>query len=177
MNKAIKWTAVSLAGLVIGAPSSFAAGQSADTHYKQPAASSSTPKVADAKPIQNLEAAAQRLRDAIHALAKAPAGPQRNQAIHDGNRALMEVNEAMAGLPPEMLTAQASESSYQQAMNRLEQAAQRLRDATHALAADPNSTRRDEAISDINRALHETQQVMADVPVSAWNNQTASAAH
>ena len=174
MNNAIKWTAASLAGLIIAVPSSLAAGQTADSQSKQSAVATTMAKTADAKPVQNLEAAAQRLRDAIHALAKAPAGPQRNQAIHDGNRALMEVNEAMAALPPEMLTAQASESSYRQSMDRLEQAAQRLRDATHALAADSNSTRRNEAIKDINRALHETQQVMADVPVTAWQNQSAS---
>jgi len=177
MTKAINWTAAaSLAGLVIGSPLSFAAGQTTDSQYKQPGASMATTKIADPKPVQDLEVAAQRLRDAIHALANTPAGPQRNQAIHDGNRALMEVNEAMAALPPEMLTAQASESSYRQAIDRLEQAAQKLRDATHALATDPNSPRRNETINDINRALRETQQVMVDVPLSAWNNRSASSA-
>ncbi|WP_066335927.1 hypothetical protein [Azohydromonas lata] len=34
-------------------------------------------KQADAKPIRELEAAAQRLRDAIHAMAQTPAGPRR----------------------------------------------------------------------------------------------------
>jgi hypothetical protein len=88
---------------------------------------------------------------------------------------LMEVNEAMANLPPDMLTAQADESKYKQSIDRLQQAAQRLRDATHALAADPYSTRRNETIKDINRALVDTQQVMVDVPLSAWNHSQASA--
>ena len=174
MDRLQKWTAASMATLALGVPLSFAAGQSSDSTYRNPTVSTVPAKPADAKPVETLEAAAQRLRDAIHALAKAPAGPQRTQAIRDGNRALMEVNEAMANLPPDMLTAQASESSYHQAVDRLEQAAQRLRDAAHALATDPNSTRRNQTIADINHALHETQQVMADVPLSGWTSKNSA---
>jgi phage-related minor tail protein len=122
----------------------------------------------DARPIEDLQLAAQRLRDAIHALAKAPAGAPRNQTITDANRALAEVQAAMANLPPDLLVAAATESDYQQAVDRLQQAAQKLRDAAHALATDPYSTRRNETILDINKALLETQQVMIDVPISAW---------
>jgi hypothetical protein len=36
------------------------------------------------------------LRASIHALARKPAGPERNQAIRDANRALLDVQSAMA---------------------------------------------------------------------------------
>lgn len=122
----------------------------------------------DAKAIEELQLAAQRMRDAIDAMAKAPAGAQRNQAIKDANRALMEVNIAMTNLPPDLLTAAASESNYKLAIDRLQQANDRLREAAQALAKDPYSKRRNETIKDINKALLETQQVMIDVPISAW---------
>jgi hypothetical protein len=148
---------------------SVAAGQTNTSRAEQkPLQLSAATRRADAKPLEDLEAAAQRLRASVHALAQAPAGPRRNEAIRDGNRALMAVNEAMANLPAEMLTAEGDESKYVQAAERLEQAAQRLRDATHALASDPYSTRRNQAVKDIRAALSETEKVMADVPISAW---------
>lgn len=129
---------------------------------------SSATASSDPRPIEDLQAAAQRLRDATRDMAEAPPGPARVTAIQAADRALMEVNQAMANLPPPLLTAAATESDYRQAIDRLQQAAQRLRDASHALATDPYSTRRNETIRDINRALLETQQVMIDVPLSIW---------
>jgi|KBSMisStandDraft_5_1062788.scaffolds.fasta_scaffold163153_2 ABC-type transporter Mla subunit MlaD len=172
----LKRTTLSMVTLGLAVASPLGLAQSSSASPTTSHATTSAPhKATDAKPVEDLQAAAQRLRDAIHAMAQAPAGPQRNQAIRDGNRALMEVNEAMANLPPDMLTAQADESKYKQSIDRLQQAAQKLRDATHALAADPYSTRRNETIKDINRALADTQQVMVDVPLSAWNHSQASA--
>lgn len=121
----------------------------------------------DAKTIEELQLAAQRLRDAIQAMAQAPAGEKRNQAIKDGNQALMEVNRAMVNLPPDLLTAAATETNYQKAMDRLKQSAQRLRIAAQALAQEPAGKRRNETIKKINQALLETQQVMIDIPISA----------
>lgn len=40
--------------------------------------------------------AADSLRDSIHAMAERPAGPARNQAIRDANRALVDLQGAMA---------------------------------------------------------------------------------
>lgn len=119
-------------------------------------------KQADAKPIRELEAAAQRLRDAIHAMAQAPAGPKRTQAIKDANNALLRTHQAMASLPPELLTAGANEGDYKKAMDRLQVAAQDLRDAAHALAQDKASDRRNESMKRINKALLDTQQTMID---------------
>ena len=155
-------------GTALGGQMAMAQTSNTAAPAKSSHTSSAAMKPADPKPIQDLESAAQKLRDAIHAMAQAPVGEKRTQAIKDGNHALGEVNDAVANLPPDMLTAQAKESDYTHSLARLEQAAQRLRDATHALAQDPNSKRRDATIRDINKALRETQQVMIDVPVSAW---------
>ena len=171
MKTPFKCAAISLMTAAIGVAAPHSASAASADNNQQKAGTTAGSKRPDAKPIEDLQTAAQRLRDAVHALAKAPPGPQRNQAINDGNRALMEVNIAMANLPPDLLTAQADESSYQKSIDRLEAAAQKLRDTTHALAADPNSQRRNETIKEVNKALRETQQVMADVPVSAWTGQ------
>ncbi|MGZ5095907.1 MAG: hypothetical protein ACXWCY_07410 [Burkholderiales bacterium] len=126
----------------------------------------------DAKPVEDLEAAAQRLRDAVHSMAKAPAGTQRNEAIKQANRTLLEVQNAIAALPPGVIAAAGNEGNYKQAMDRLEMAAQRLRDAAHALAREPVGAKRADAMKDINKALIDTQQVMLDVPMTST---TASA--
>ena len=130
------------------------------------AATSSTRS--DARPVEDLQLAVQRLHDAIHAMSKAPAGAQRNQAIKDGNRALAEVHVAMANLPSDLRIAAASEGNYQKAIDRLQLAADKLRQSTQALATDAYSKRRNETIKDIDKALLETQQVMIDVPINAW---------
>jgi hypothetical protein len=46
--------------------------------------------------VRNLMTAADTLRDSIHAMARQPAGSERNQAIRDANRALLETQAAMA---------------------------------------------------------------------------------
>jgi hypothetical protein len=120
----------------------------------------------DAKPVEDLEAAAQRLRDAVHALAQAPAGEKRNDAIHEANKTLMEVQNAIAALPPGVVTAAGNESNYKAAMDRLEMASQRLRDASHALAREPVGSKRADAMKTINKALVDTQQVMLDLPLT-----------
>ena len=116
----------------------------------------------DAKPIHELEAAAQRLRDAIHVMAQAAAGQKRTAAIRDANVALARTQAAMANLPPELLLAGGREGDYAHAMDRLEQAAQDLRDASHALATEPSSERRNAAMERIDKALLDTQQTMLD---------------
>ncbi len=126
----------------------------------------------DAKPVEDLEAAAQRLRDAVHVMAQAPAGSQRNEAIKQANRTLLEVQNAIAALPPSVVMAAGNEGHYKQATDKLEMAAQRLRDAAHALAKEPVGAQRADAMRDINKALIDTQQVMLDVPMTST---TASA--
>jgi hypothetical protein len=126
----------------------------------------------DAKPVQQLETAAQRLRDAVHELAQTPAGPKRNEAIRQANRTLLEVQNAIAALPPQVILAAGNESDYKQAMTNLEAAAQRLRDSAHTLAREPLGDKRAAAFKDINKALIDTQQAMIDIPMTST---TASA--
>lgn len=55
--------------------------------------------------MERLQKAAQQLRESSQAMAQEPAGPRRNDAIRTTNRALMDVNEAMTQLPPDMRAA------------------------------------------------------------------------
>ena len=119
----------------------------------------------DAHAVEELQAAAQRLRDAIQAMAQAPAGEKRNDAIRAGNEALATTQAAMANLPSDLLIAGATETDYRKAMDRLKQAADRLREATHALAKEPAGERRNAAIRKANQALLDTQQAMIEVPM------------
>jgi hypothetical protein len=164
--------------LMTAGPLAFAQSSTAGSMNKQPASSvpatgntmSSSPVNAgrvDAKPVHQLEAAAQRLRDAVHEMAQAPAGPKRNEAIRQTNRTLLEVQNAIAALPPETIIAAGRESEYQQAMGNLQSAAQRLRDSAHSLAREPLPEKRAASIRDINKALIDTQQAMIDIPMTS----------
>jgi hypothetical protein len=69
----------------------------------------STGTVASASPehtkaMEQLHAAAQRLREATQEMAKQPAGERRNLAIRQANEALVETQQAMMRLPPELRT-------------------------------------------------------------------------
>ena len=121
----------------------------------------------DAKPIEELQLAAQRLRDAIHEMLNEPAGAKRSELIKAGDRALAEVEAAMVNLPPELLTADAADSTYKRTTDRLQQATQDLHQATQALASDSNSTRRNETITKIETALQETHRLMHEIPRAA----------
>lgn len=56
------------------------------------------------KAMEQLNAAAQRLRDATQEMARQPGGERRNQAIREANQALLDTQEAMMRLPPELRT-------------------------------------------------------------------------
>jgi cell fate (sporulation/competence/biofilm development) regulator YmcA (YheA/YmcA/DUF963 family) len=178
------FAAVNLVMLLSAAPLALAQSTTSESTHKPAASSTSasgstmskSPTRAahvDAKPVHELEAAAQRLRDAVHELAQAPAGPKRNEAIRQANRTLLEVQNAIAALPPEIVVAAGKEGDYKQAMANLESAAQRLRDSAHTLAREPVGEERATAIKDVNKALIDTQQAMIDIPMTSA---TASAA-
>lgn len=114
----------------------------------------------DDKAIQNLLAAAQRVREATQAMAQAPAGEKRTQAIRQANDALLEIQRAMVTLPPDLLLANVDEGQYQKAAEKLTQATTRLHGAVQALAKEPPGERRSAAIKQVNDALMETNQVM-----------------
>jgi len=122
---------------------------------------------ADAKPIEDMLAAAQSLRDAIHTMLNEPAGPKRAELIKAGDRALEGVEAAMVNLPPQLLTADASANTYKRTSDRLQQATQDLNEAVRALASDPNSKRRNETMKKIEKALQETHELMHKLPRNA----------
>lgn len=56
------------------------------------------------KSMERLQTAAQKLRDATHAMAQQPAGERRNKAIDQANQALYDTQQAMIALPADMRT-------------------------------------------------------------------------
>jgi hypothetical protein len=127
-------------------------------------------------PMNELNASAQRLRDAVQEMAQQPAGPRRNDAIRDANKALAEVKQAMASLPeadrnargyavgsPSSSVGSGSTGSkdYSKSMKALLDAAQRLRDSVHVMASEPAGSGRNNAIHEVDRALFDTEQAMA----------------
>jgi hypothetical protein len=113
--------------------------------------------------MRRLLDAAQRLRDAIHAMAEQKPGPAVNQAIRQTNEALLETQQAMLDLPFDLRAASGSAPEWTKSMDRLKQAAQQLREATQAMAQQKAGTGRNAAMRQANRALLETQQAMVDL--------------
>jgi hypothetical protein len=114
----------------------------------------------DDEAIQNLRSAAQALRESIQTLARMPPGEKRTAAIKEGNEALFRVQSAMAALPPELLTANADESNYKKALDKMKLASDRLYSAADALANQPAGKARNDAVKQINRALLQTNEAM-----------------
>jgi hypothetical protein len=126
--------------------------------------------------MHELKASAQRLRDAVQEMAQQPAGPRRNAAISDANKALAQVKQAMVSLPeadrnargyavgsPSSSVGSGSVGSkdYSKSMKELLDAAQRLRDSVHVMASEPAGSGRNSAIREVDRALFDTEQAMA----------------
>lgn len=157
--------AVPLACALGTIPPAVAQSKSPTSSEAKPAAAATTTSpAADAKPIEDLRMAAQRMRDAIHDMLNAPAGQKRGELITAADRALAEVESAMANLPPELLTAQVTESAYKKTTDRLQHATMNLEEAAQALSKDPNSQRRNETIAKIKTALQETHRLMHEIP-------------
>lgn len=145
----------------------FASAQAKSGNQMEQKAAGAAAKAAvrpDARPIEDLRLAAQRLRDAIHQMAREPASPKRNELIKAADRALAQVETAMTNLPPALLTAEATESHYKEASDKLEIASENLREAAQSLATDPDSQRRNETMQKIKTALQETHRLMHEIP-------------
>lgn len=153
--------------LGIGSAPQIVAAQSATTNI-----GSDKP---DSRAINQLQLAAQRLRDAAQKAAQLPAGGDRNYAIRQANSALLEVKQAMISLPPEL---RSKEGSSTRSMDRkspsiiltptdqgpafdlLQQAAQRLRESVQSMAQEPAGDGRNNAISATNDALFDANQAL-----------------
>jgi hypothetical protein len=111
----------------------------------------------DAKPIQDLQRAAQRLRDATHYMVREAATSKRNRGIRKVDRTLEEVQDAMVGLPSNLFLAGTDQSESQKATANLQRATDRLNDAAQALKADGTGDR-SASIKAIKDALAQVQQ-------------------
>jgi hypothetical protein len=143
-----------------------------DSTIAQPAVVAATPQHSEA--MDRLVQASERLREAVRGLAAQPPGPQREGAITTARRALMETEQAMVQLPPELRShlGAMSEADYASTMDKLEQAADRLHEAAQAMARQPAGDRRNEAIAQVNDAILEANHAMVQLP---WENRAASA--
>lgn len=114
--------------------------------------------------MQELQRSAQRLRQAIQALAQKKPGPERDRAIDQAHEALLETQRAMASLPPELRStggaATASTADYDASVTRLMKAADSLRHSIQEMAQQPAGERRNRAIEQANKALRDTQAAM-----------------
>ena len=148
------------AAVVVSATCAGAFAQAAPTANGQPAVVTEQPVYTPA--MRRLTDAAQHLRESIRAMARKPAGPERDAAIAEANRALLATQRAMLELPPQMrVTGMTDTTGYDASVKKLMQTADTLRDSIHAMASEPAGPRRNEAIRDANRALLDTQVAMA----------------
>ena len=137
------------------------------------------------EPMKKLQASAQRLREAIQAMAQEPAGERRNQAIRQAQEALLETKQSMTSMPPDMRIADSaigtsspgggagavgntvypsSDAEYTKAVEKLQKAAQQLRESIQGMAQEPAGERRNHAIKAAHQALFDTTQAMIQLP-------------
>lgn len=123
--------------------------------------------------MEKLTQASQRLRESIQALAQKPPGKDREAAIEAAQTALLETQQAMMTLPPEMRSwGTASTVSYDESVKKMMKAADALRESVQAMAQRPAGPERSAAIREAHEALLETQSAMvaahsATTPASA----------
>ncbi|MBL0419115.1 hypothetical protein JI739_02025 [Ramlibacter sp. AW1] len=123
--------------------------------------------------MDKLTQAAQKLRESIQALAQKPPGKDRDTAMDKAQTALLETQQAMLALPPEMRSmGTAATVSYDDSVKKMMKAADALRESVQAMAQRPAGSEREKAIRAANEALLETQSAM----VSAYSATTPSAA-
>ena len=155
-----------------------------------PGATSTTSAPADYNAaLEHLQQGAQRLRDAVQAMAKEPAGARRNEAIKEAHAALINANSSMSQLyQPQMGSAPLSpgasgtttgagaggytggavypksDAEYTRAMENLLKAAQRFRESIQSMAQLQPGPQRDQAIKEAHQALSDTTQAMIQLP-------------
>src|SRR3569833_1425163 len=114
--------------------------------------------------MRDLEASAQRLREAIQVLAHKAPGPERRVALDEARKALRRTQQAMLDLPPQDRVAgtQDSTAGYDPSVRELMKSADALRDSIHAMAHQAAGPGRNQAIRDANVALLDIQSAMAN---------------
>jgi hypothetical protein len=112
----------------------------------------------NSKPLVDLMASAQQLRDATHDLVRDRALEGRNQAIQKIDRTLAQVQSAMMSLPANVLLADANATPSQKATDDLARAADHLNDAVTALKNTGSAGPDQQALTEIRKALSSVQQ-------------------
>ena len=158
----MKFTSVMMASVLpLAAAGAIAQGTN------QPHAAQSAGTVISRQPVytqamQELQRSAQRLRESIQALAQQQPGPERDQAIDKAREALLETQQAMVALPPELRTSGVvSTEDYDDSVKKLMRSADSLRFSIQEMAQQPAGERRNRAIRQANQALWDTQVAMA----------------
>lgn len=115
--------------------------------------------------LQQLQQSADRLRQAIQALSGQPPGAGRDQAVVRAQEALLQTQQAMLALPPELRSAgTASTAAYDESVQKLVQSSDSLHQAIREMSQLPAGEGRERAIQEAQRALWVAQLSMA----SAW---------
>lgn len=170
----------------------FAAHAAAQTESaSQPAANarvvSAVPRYTDT--MKDLLNAAQRLRESVQVLAMQPASRDRDEAMSQARRALMEAQRTMLDLPAGLrstgervvrdgdpgITAGQPRRPRGTPMEELRAASDRLLDAVNAMSDQPAGERRDRAIADAHAAVGDAHAAMVALS-PARNTKTASGA-
>jgi hypothetical protein len=140
------------------------AGAASAQATQQPVVTTTTVSVAPTTQaaMQRLSDASQGLSDAVRVLANKPAGPDRDAAIHEAQKALARTQQAMRDMPREYRVATTrSTPAYDASVQALMKTADQLRGSIHAMAREPAGPRRNQAIREANQALLDTQAAMA----------------
>lgn len=154
-----------MTALALAAGGAAAQQGAASKQQPQPAAAAA----ADAKAAQSMEKlrqSAQHLRESIQAMARKQPGPDRDRAIDQAHQALIETQQAMMTLPPELRrTRTVSSADYDRSVQRLMRAADSLRESIQAMAQQKPGDARNRAIEQAQQALWDTQQAMVSAYV------------
>ncbi len=122
-----------------------------------------TPTASVASIVEELGVTSRSLERTIQVMTHALSGPARDHAIREANRFLLEEQEMLRNLPPDLVAFAATESDYDGYVKTLQYAAQTMRGALLALDEQAPSPLRDAAIKDAHAALVATQETMMTV--------------
>jgi hypothetical protein len=110
--------------------------------------------------MQRLVQASDRLRDAITAMAQAPADQANRAAARDARQALLDTQLALMALPDDAATTTPAAGTSGDSLKQLQAAAERLRGTIQALADRPEGAERNQAMAKASQALLDTQQAL-----------------
>lgn len=117
--------------------------------------------------MEELLSAAQKLREAIQAMAQQQPGPKRTAAIESARDALLLTQRAMLQLPAELRVEGGhvhAATAWPKSMARLDEAARNVRESVQAMSTQAARERRTAAMATVLKALAEAEQAMLALP-------------